>query len=488
MEKFVVYFLSVNLLLLFQALYFRLFLAKQRRFGWNRIYLLGGIAVALLLPAIRWEILPASLPETAFIRSIPEIVVGPAVKVSPAAAEFAPQSTNSAEIIALPVNSTKTAPVSKATWSALDIAISVYGSGVLIAFLAFIWRNLKVIRLIWKGQKTRHTGFTLVETEAEIGPASYFRYIFWPNNPSFDAQSQAVALAHEQCHSRQLHSLDLMAIELIKVFCWFNPAIYLLRKDLRKTHEYLADQAALEVAGPDGIKRLLLMRQFGAKHLAFANYFHSHLKARIMILTEKSPRKPILQYLLVLPLAALMAACTSLAHPVENQPTLSEYQPTTSGDSMRTETAQASAEMPEIFSVENMLLEAQLPGASNTKKGIVCLGRQPQVLNLDTALTLTELENVDNHPYLLNRAKVRQKMGNPKDDKAELIKGKIVVKLLVDETGHVIRHQYVQPGDQRLRDAVEAHVHDLLFKPGKENGVPTEWWVILPIEFGMPGC
>jgi hypothetical protein len=279
-----------------------------------------------------------------------------------------------------------------------------------------------------------------------------------------------------------------MAIELIKVFCWFNPAIYLLRKDLRKTHEFLADQAALEVAGPDGIKRLLLMRQFGATHLVFANYFHSHLKARIMILTEKSPRKPILQYLLVLPLAALMAACTSLAHPVESQPTSLESQPTAGNDSMRTENTEANAPMPEIFSVETMLLEAQLPGASNTKKGIVCLGRQPQVLNLDTTLTVEELQNVDNHPYLLNRAKVMERIGTPKDDKAELIKGKIVVKLLVDETGHVIRHQYMQPGDQRLRDAVEAHVHDLLFRPGKENGVPTEWWVIMPFAFGMPGC
>ncbi|MBL0017910.1 MAG: hypothetical protein IPP17_16110 [Bacteroidetes bacterium] len=488
MEKFAVYFLSVNLLLLFQALYFRLFLAKQRRFGWNRIYLLGGIAVALLLPAIRWEILPASLPETAFIRTIPESVVGPAVEVSPTVVEIPAIGTPIHETSSIPTTSGTIAPVVNATWSALDIAIAVYGLGVFIALLAFIWRNLKVIRLIWKGQKTRHAGFTLVETEAEIGPASYFRYIFWKNNGSLDAQSQAVALAHEQCHSRQLHSLDLMAIELIKVFCWFNPAIYLLRKDLRKTHEFLADQAALEVAGPDGIKRLLLMRQFGATHLVFANYFHSHLKARIMILTEKSPRKPILQYLLVLPLAALMAACTSLAHPVENQATSLESQPTAGNDSMRTANTEANAPMPEIFSVENMLLEAQLPGASNTKKGIVCLGRQPQVLNLDTTLTVEELQNVDNHPYLLNRAKVRQQMGNPKDDKAELIKGKIVVKLLVDETGHVIRHQYTQPGDQRLRDAVEAHVHDLLFKPGKENGVPTEWWVILPIEFGMPGC
>ncbi len=107
MEKFAVYFLSVNLLLLFQALYFRLFLAKQRRFGWNRIYLLGGIAVALLLPAIRWEILPASLPETAFIRTIPEIVVGPAVEVSPTVVEI--------PNIATPIHETSSIPTTSGT-------------------------------------------------------------------------------------------------------------------------------------------------------------------------------------------------------------------------------------------------------------------------------------------------------------------------------------------------------------------------------------
>ena len=47
MEVYVKYFISLNILLLLQAVYYRLFLANQRRFQWNRVYLLGGMAVAM---------------------------------------------------------------------------------------------------------------------------------------------------------------------------------------------------------------------------------------------------------------------------------------------------------------------------------------------------------------------------------------------------------------------------------------------------------
>ena len=76
METFVKYLISLNFLLLLQAVYYRLFLARQRRFQWNRIYLLGGMAVAMLLPLVQWRVVPPSLPSPNLIATLPDIVIG----------------------------------------------------------------------------------------------------------------------------------------------------------------------------------------------------------------------------------------------------------------------------------------------------------------------------------------------------------------------------------------------------------------------------
>jgi beta-lactamase regulating signal transducer with metallopeptidase domain len=36
-----------------------------------------------------------------------------------------------------------------------------------------------------------------------------------------------VIMRHEQVHIRQLHSADIMLFELLAIFNWFNPIIYL---------------------------------------------------------------------------------------------------------------------------------------------------------------------------------------------------------------------------------------------------------------------
>lgn len=456
MEKFIAYFLTANVLLLLQAVYFRVFLARQSRFTLNRIFILGGMVASLVLPLFRLEIVPQALPQPGNILTMPEIVIG------------GPESVDIGASV-------------PPTWNLWDFGIGIYLSVALVAFSLVVWRNFQILRMIWRGSKMRREGFTLVETKEKIGPASYFGFIFWGNADALDPQSAAVALAHERCHCRQLHSLDLLFIEILKAAFWFNPAVYLLRRDLRQTHEFLADQAALQVAGMDGIKRLLLLRQLGGNNLEFVNYFHSYMKARIAMLSQKTKRNALVHCLMITPLAVLMVACSSMGHPVDAQPghavsAVSDSQP--------------NPDAPAFFSLDDILLNATLPlaPAEAGSKGMVCMGEMPQVLNLDTILSLDELENVANHPQLLNRDRIMKLIGYPKEAQDKKIKGKVVAKILVDETGHVIRYQFVQESDPLLRDAVVAHIEELLFRPGMKDGKPDKWWVILPFNFGIPGC
>lgn len=451
MHTFLSYFLAVNLLLVVQVAYYRLFLARQRRFQWNRIYLLAGMAIALLLPLIHWDIVPASLPDPSFIRTLPVVVIRP---------------TPPAE-----------APL---PWTTLDWVMAIYAAGVAVAFATLIFRHAMVLRLVWKGDKTPLEDCTLVSTRNGIGPAAYFRYIFWNAEPSLDPQSTAVALAHERCHCRQWHSADLMAVELLKAFCWINPATYLLRQDLRRTHEYLADQAALKVAGMEGIKRLLLLRQLGSRHLSLANYFHSHSPLRMKMLTQDSTRKSTLQYLLTLPLAGLMAACTSLGHPIDALPA------SLVADSFVT-TTPTSQTPASFFSIEDLFVEAQMSfyAANPKEEALVCLGVQPPTWNLDSIPSGTPSEEM---PQVLNMERVVKQMGYPKEARDQKITGKVIVRVLVDETGRVARHEFLKEVHTLLRDAVDAHVNHLRFKPGTKEGKAVRCWVTIPFQFSLEGC
>ncbi len=43
-------------------------------------------------------------------------------------------------------------------------------------------------------------------------------------------------LIHEQTHVRELHSLDIILVQLVILLCWFNPFSWLMRSEIRMNH------------------------------------------------------------------------------------------------------------------------------------------------------------------------------------------------------------------------------------------------------------
>ena len=50
-----------------------------------------------------------------------------------------------------------------------------------------------------------------------------------------------------QNSARQLHSFDIIIIELSKTLLWWNPLIWILQKEIRTIHELIADQETISV-------------------------------------------------------------------------------------------------------------------------------------------------------------------------------------------------------------------------------------------------
>jgi hypothetical protein len=122
-------------------------------------------------------------------------------------------------------------------------------------------------------------------------------------------------MVHEQVHAQQLHSADILFFELSTIINWFNPIAYLYQNEIRKIHEYIADEAASETLSKKSEYALLLFHEnFGVKSQKLTNSFfnQSILKQRIMMLQKnKSKKVTLLKYGLIAPLFLGMLVLSS---------------------------------------------------------------------------------------------------------------------------------------------------------------------------------
>ncbi len=188
-----------------------------------------------------------------------------------------------------------------------QIVIVIYLAGVAAVIFVTVRSIVGLHRLMRRGRCERlDDGTTLVRMDENVAPISWCRNIVISERDL--RENGAAILAHERAHVRLHHSLDLLLVDLAGAVQWFNPAMWLLRRDLRAIHEYEAD-AAVIASGVDArsYQLLLIRKAVGGRWYSIANSFnHSKLKNRItMMLREKSSRRTRARALLLLPLAGL---------------------------------------------------------------------------------------------------------------------------------------------------------------------------------------
>ncbi|MBN2480768.1 MAG: TonB family protein [Bacteroidales bacterium] len=280
MIPFITYQLKVALCMaVFTGVYF-IWLRGETFHRFNRIYLLTSLLIAFAIPAIRFKVVvPAPVMIGSGIIEAVEIYADK-VSATPQKSVFNPEN-----IITL-----------------IYIFFSTLVAGYFLAHL------IKLTALINRYGITRRNNCKLVFLPEGSPSFSFFRYVFISSDLVPSGYSEQV-MRHEFTHARQLHSIDILLIQIIKIFQWFNPFLFLTEKALKETHEYLADGTVLEQDGPDdGYKLLLLTQVFGLRPGIF-NFFNSSLiKNRLLMMTkEKSPPFRKLKYLAVIPFILLLA-------------------------------------------------------------------------------------------------------------------------------------------------------------------------------------
>lgn len=185
----------------------------------------------------------------------------------------------------------------------------IYMLGIIAVAILTIISYTRMALIIHRGEKRAIDGAVIVIADTKVSPFSWGKYLV----VSPDDADNRLIIEHELTHIRCRHSLDLIFAQAFIIFNWFNPAAYLMRRELSAVHEYDVDRRLLN----SGIKAsdyqmLLIRKTVGPGFQSIANSLnHSQLKNRLtMMMKSKSRSVRHLCAAALLPAAVLAAAMT----------------------------------------------------------------------------------------------------------------------------------------------------------------------------------
>ena len=335
MVPFMIYLLETGICLSLLYLAYWLFLRKETYFNFNRLFLVGSIVLALMVPVLHLNLdIPVGSNLENPARGINSFRTGYADLIRMLDADFGTEpglehmlSWESAlagageEPGTIPQEgkhggqskqvqneSGKANDSGRNTTSLSRILLLIYIGGVLYFLTRFAYLVIRLYLLTKRNRVSRQDGFRMVEIEEEISPFSFFRFLFI-NNRSFDDSELDHVLEHEKAHIMQRHSTDHLFAHGLAVFQWFNPFAWQMRKALKSTHEYIADRHVID----KGFERidyqaLLLKQVIGYHSVELVNNFNlKPIKNRIAMMNKTKSGLPAkLKATLVAPFAILI--------------------------------------------------------------------------------------------------------------------------------------------------------------------------------------
>ena len=295
------------------ALFFGFYWLTLRRsnlFRLRRFYLVGTLALALVLPFISIE-MPSRLtavaqPYTQYFGEAQEPTV-----IQGDAADAAVQSTTTGTTLTTGTSQSTTTGTTLTTevtqkLSFKDIVCYGYVLGCGVAFILLVVKIFKTFSYYRRSVLSDElsTGDMCVRVLGEPDgnlPFSFLRSVFVNPEVFTESELQQV-LRHERTHIRQRHTWDLLFTEAVRVMQWFNPVIYLYARELSSVHEYLADEAVLSCGFSRRDYLELLYKQLCVgKFVPVGNSFrHLLTKKRILMMNQPVKRRVSAWWLLAL--------------------------------------------------------------------------------------------------------------------------------------------------------------------------------------------
>lgn len=189
------------------------FLQKEKMYGFNRFYLLFSLVFSCTVPFISIQS-EAQKPVNRLQKTIE--ATQQVMDITPKQESF--------------------------NW--MNLIWILYGIVTLIFLTRTIISYLKIKNL--KGEKMIYQNQNIIITNEPISPFSFWNTIYLGKNYLIDNKIDSRIFLHEKSHLEQKHSIDIIIVEIIKTFTWFNPSVCFYKKAMITNHEFLADESVLK--------------------------------------------------------------------------------------------------------------------------------------------------------------------------------------------------------------------------------------------------
>ncbi|MDX1685354.1 MAG: M56 family metallopeptidase [Saprospiraceae bacterium] len=403
---------------------FLLFFRQEHKHQWNRVFLLGGLALSCLLP-----FLPDVLSMISYgsgvnpiQATIPEIIVG-----------------SNGQLVQIREISEKTLiPV----WS-----IWLLGSIVYVAFIGLAYFHLKA-----QNSQVSEYKNNIYLSDTCLIPYTFFNKIYIPSKHNYSTRELEDVILHERSHVELGHAWDLLLIHSIGIFVWWNPLFYIYKKLIRDIHEYQADARVIRQSDPELYSRFLWQNALKTARVQWAHpFFNKPLKNRI-IMIKKSLQSTAseIKYLLILPLCLSLFAMHSCKESITNE------------DNEVVESSLQEQTQPKVLKVAEVM--PRFPGCDDG--------------DVNAQMKCTQMQLTQ---YVFNKVKY------PEKAKEENIAGMVVSKFVVSKDGQVYDIEIVKDPGAGLGDEVLRVLKDmsaeLTWDPGMQDGKVVSVEYTLPVKF-----
>jgi hypothetical protein len=277
MPALFIFLLKVNAaLLLFCAGYY-LVLRHLTFYTLNRVYLMGAIIFATVYPQINLD-------------------------------GFFQRHQQLAQPVYVVVDNlylSQQALVQPAYWTWLEV---IFFAGVVLLAAKLFMQLFSLYKVYCASRKAEIHGHEVRVVNGDGGPFSFWKSIYINPTGYNEADLRAI-LKHEQIHTDEWHTLDILLAELSVIFYWFNPGVWLMRKAVRENIEFITDRKILQQgADTKQYQYSLLNVSFSNTKPGIANHFNiSTLKKRILMMNAKRSSKiHISRYLLLVPVLLVL--------------------------------------------------------------------------------------------------------------------------------------------------------------------------------------
>lgn len=456
MGMFFIYSIKVAICLVAFYLFYKLLLSRDTFHAFNRATLLLLMLLSLVLPFVSLSI------------DEPTVVNNGMVQVE--------------QLLVAGVTGEDTQP---ASLTLVQVLFMVYMVGVVVSVGREIVSLAGLYKLIsGRDHVTIDNGIRIIVLDGDMAPFSWFNNIVISRS-DYESGRREI-LIHEMAHISHHHSLDILLCNVLLIFQWFNPAVWLLRRELRNIHEYEADEAVLASGANAAEYQLLLIRKaVGERLFSMANNLnHNSLKKRItMMLTKRSNPWNRVKVLLTVPVAAVAVVAfatpkaESLSREIEHE-----------SDAIVSSVVKSTS--------DKAALVAQ--GKTSGEETVNDMGRADDTL---IANDLQRVTSTDDDVY-----EVVEKMPKFPGGGAELMKylssnikypveahkagiqGRVVVSFVVNKDGTVKDAKIVRSVDKSI-DAEALRVISAMpkWQPGYQDGKAVSVRYTVPVTFRLTG-